>query len=138
MKTHPEAAFASILDPARFNNMRVIIPRPGFLTIVCSPFLDKQRRTQLVSLAARRRNPALYYWRIFAEEGGLISHGPSLEDMYARMARYAGDILNGRKPAEMPILKPTKFEAVFNRRAAAELGLNVSDELLARVDKVIE
>jgi putative tryptophan/tyrosine transport system substrate-binding protein len=138
MKTDPEAAFASSLDPARFNNPRAIVPRPWFLTIACGPFLDKPRRTQLVSLAARHRIPALYYWRAFAEEGGLISHGPSLEDMYARLARYAGDILNGRNPADMPVLKPTKSEAILNRQTAAELGLNVTDELLARVDKVIE
>jgi putative tryptophan/tyrosine transport system substrate-binding protein len=138
MKTDPEAAFASSFDPARYNNPRAIVPRPWFLTIASGPFLDKQRRTQLVSLAARHRIPALYYWRVFAEEGGLISHGPSLEDVYTRMGRYAGDILDGRNPAEMPVLKPTRFEAVLNRRAAAELGLNVPDELLARVDKVIE
>jgi putative tryptophan/tyrosine transport system substrate-binding protein len=111
MKTDPEVAFASSLDPARYNNPRAIVPRPWFLTIASGPFLDKQRRTQLVSLAAR----ALYYWRVFAEEGGLISHGPSPEDRYARMARYAGDILNGRNPVEMPVLKPTKFQAALNR-----------------------
>jgi putative tryptophan/tyrosine transport system substrate-binding protein len=137
-QTDPDAAFAFNFDPARFNNPRVLLPPLRVIAIACGPFLDKQRRTQLVSLAAHHRIPALYYWRVFAEEGGLISHGPSLEDMYARMGRYAGDILNGRNPADMPVLKPTKFEAVLNRQTAAELGLNVSDELLARVDKVIE
>jgi putative ABC transport system substrate-binding protein len=138
MKTDPEAAFASILDPARYSNPRVIVPLPRVIAISCGPFLDKQRRNQLVSLASSHRIPAFYYWRVFAEEGGLISYGPRLEDMYARMGRYAGDILNGRNPAEMPVLKPTKFEAVLNRRTAAELGLNVPAELLTRVDKVIE
>jgi putative tryptophan/tyrosine transport system substrate-binding protein len=137
-QTDPDAAFAFNFDPARFNNPRVLLPPLRVIAIASGPFLDKQRRTQLVSLAARHRIPALYYWRVFAEEGGLISHGPSLEDMYARMGRYAGDILYGRNPADMPVLKPTKFEAVLNRQTAAELGLIVSDELLARVDKVIE
>lgn len=137
-KTDPEAAFAFNLNFARRNNPRVINPPVRAITIDCGPFLDRQRRNQLVSLAARHRIPTLYYWRVFAEEGGLISHGFSLTDMYARMGRYAGDVLSGRNPAEMPVLKPSKFEAVLNRRTAIELGLNVPDELLARVDKVIE
>jgi len=138
MKTDPEAAFASSLDPARYNNPRAFIGTPRLIQIDCGPFLDKQRRNQIVSLAARHRIPTFYYWRIFAEEGGLISHGFSLEDTYAQMGRYVGDILNGSNPADMPVLKPTKFEAVLNHQTAAELGLNVTDELLARVDKVIE
>jgi putative tryptophan/tyrosine transport system substrate-binding protein len=138
MKTDPVAAFDSNLDAARFNNPRVIIAPPRFVTIACGPFLDKQRREQLVSLAARHRIPALYYWGVFAEEGGLISHGFSLADMYAQMGRYAGSILNGADPAEMPVLKPAKFEAILNRRTAAELGLDPPAQLLARVDKVIE
>jgi putative ABC transport system substrate-binding protein len=138
MKADPEAAFAFSLDPANFNNPRVIIARPRLLQIECGPFLDKRRRSQLVSLASRYRIPAFYYWRVFAEEGGLISYGPSLEDMYVRMGRYAGDILNGGNPAEMPVLKPEKFEATLNHRTAAELSLNLPAELLARLDKVIE
>jgi putative ABC transport system substrate-binding protein len=138
MKTDPVAAFDFNLDGARYNNPRVIVAPPRFITIACGPFLDKQRREQLVSLAARRRIPAFYYWRVFAEEGGLISHGFSLADMYEKMGGYAGSILNGRNPAEMPILKPTKVEAIFNGRTATELGLKVPPELLARVDRVIE
>jgi putative ABC transport system substrate-binding protein len=138
MKTDPVAAFDFNLDAARYNNPRVIVAPPRFITIACGPFLDKQRREQLVSLAARHRIPALYYWRVFAEEGGLISHGFSLADMYAQMGRYAGSILNGANPAEMPVLKPAKLEAILNRRTAAELGLNLPAELLAHVDKVIE
>jgi putative tryptophan/tyrosine transport system substrate-binding protein len=131
-------AFAFNLDFARRNNPRVTVPPVQAIEIDCGPFLDERRRNQLVSLAARNRIPALYYWRVFAEEGGLISCGISLTDVYEGMGRYAGDILKGRNPAEMPILRPRKPEAVLNLRTAAELGLNVSDELLARVDKVIE
>jgi putative tryptophan/tyrosine transport system substrate-binding protein len=137
-KTDPDVAFASNLDFARRNNPRVIIPPIRAIEIDCGPFLDERRRNQLVSLAARHRIPTLYYWRIFAEEGGLITCGISLTDVYERIGRYGGDILRGRNPAEMPILKPSKPEAVLNLRTEAELGLNVSSELLARVDKVIE
>ena len=91
-----------------------------------------------MSLAAGHGIPALYQWRVFAEEGGLISYGIDIEDVYARMGRYAGAIVNGDNPASMPILKPVKLESTLNLRTAAELGLSVSPELRARVDKVIE
>ena len=68
----------------------------------------------------------------------MISYGIDIEDVYARIGRYAGTILNGEDPASMPILKPVKFESALNLRTAAELGLSVSPELRARVDKVID
>jgi putative ABC transport system substrate-binding protein len=104
----------------------------------CAPFLDTRRRSQLVSLAARHRLPTLYEWRSFADEGGLISYGISIEETYAQIGRYAGEILKGRNPGEMPVQKPAKFETVINLKTAAELGLKVSAELLASANKVIE
>lgn len=137
-KTDPEAAFAFSFDPARRNNPRVVMPPVRALEIDTGPFLDRRRRSELVSLASRHGIPALYHWRVFAEEGGLISYGIDIEDVYARMGRYAGAIVNGENPSLMPVLKPVKFESALNLRTAAELGLSVSPELLARVDKVIE
>jgi len=137
-KTDPEAAFALSFNPARSNNPRIVMPQLQALLIDTGPFLDKRRRNQLVSLAAQHGVPAVYHWRVFAEEGGLMSYGIDIEDVYARMGRYAGAIVNGDNPASMPILKPVKFESALNLRTAAELGLSVSPELLARIDKVIE
>ena len=108
------------------------------LEVVSGPFLDSARRKQAIDLAARHGIPTLYHWRGFAEAGGLISYGPSLVETYSQMGRYAGEILKGGNPADMPILKPTKFETVINLRTAGELGLNVPEALIARADKVIQ
>jgi putative ABC transport system substrate-binding protein len=137
-KTDPEAAFAFTLDPARRSNPHVIIPPVKAIMIDCGPFLDQQRRDQLVSLAARHGIPTMYDWRVFTEQGGLISYGISIADGYAQIGRSTGEILKGRRPAELPVLKPSKFETVINLKTAAELGLAVTPELRARADAVIE
>src|SRR5262249_19657160 len=108
------------------------------LEIVSGPFLDSARRKQAIDLAARHGIPTLYHWRGFVEAGGLISYGPSLEDIYSQMRRHARAILKGGNPADMPILHPTKFETVVNLRTAAELGLKVPEAVIARADKVIQ
>jgi len=138
INSDPEAAFAFNLDPARRNNPRVIMPPLRSIWIDCGPFLDKRRRDQLVALPAQHHIPTIYDWGVFPAEGGLFSYGIDIEDVYAQIGRYAGDILNGRDPSEMPVLKPGKFQSVVNLRTATELGLKVSNELRARVDKVIE
>jgi len=137
-KTDPEAAFAFNLDSARRNNPHVIIPPVRAIMIDCGPFLDQSRRNQLVSLAARHGIPTMYDWRVFAEEGGLISYGISIADSYAQIGRTTGEILKGRSPGDIPVLKPTKFETVVNLKTAAQLGLAVPPELRARADKVID
>lgn len=135
-QTEPDAAFENVLAPS--SSPLVVKGTVRAVMIHSGPFLDIRRRSALLSLAARHQLPALYDWRVFAEGGGLISYGISIEDSYLKIGRYAGEILKGRNPADLPVLKPTKFETVVNLRTAAQLGLTAPPELLARADKVTE
>jgi putative ABC transport system substrate-binding protein len=121
-----DAAFASVARQA--GSAIMLGPDPSYTS----------RRVQIVSLAARYAVPAMYIAREFTEAGGLISYGPDLANAYREAGTYAGRILKGEKPADLPVALPTKFDMVVNLKTAKSLGVAVPDRLLALADEVIE
>ncbi|MGC1703279.1 MAG: ABC transporter substrate-binding protein, partial [Pseudolabrys sp.] len=109
----------------------------GGLIVTGTP-LAQLHRDLIISLAAKHRLPAVYFERFFVTDGGLISYGADFVDQYRRAGGYVHRILNGDKPADLPVQAPNKYELVINLKTAKALGISVPPSLLARADAVIE
>ena len=124
--TELEVVFAALMK----NPMRGLL-------VTADPFFDT-RQDYIFAAVARSRLPAIYHSRAYALAGGLMSYGISYIDIYRQAGVYAGRILQGANPAELPVMQPTKFELVINLKAANALGVTMSPLLLAQADEVIE
>ncbi len=108
----------------------------GGLILTAGP-LSAVRRDLIITLAARYKLPAVYFERFYVADGGLISYGPNFVEQFRRAAGYVDRILKGKKPADLPVQAPTKYELVIDLKTAKALGLKIPDNVIARADEVI-
>ena len=132
-----EPVALSVQDPAELERAVASVGKASALIVMPDSY-NVVHRGRISALAAQHRVPAVYPYRYMATEGGLMSYGVDLTDMYRRAASHADRILRGRHPRELPIQAPVKFELVINNRAARQLGIEVPPRLLARADEIIE
>ena len=134
-----ELSPVNVRDPAEIERAVSAFARSanGGLIVTASPLITTHRDL-VITLAARHKLPAIYYDHFFVTADGLISYGTDIVDQYRRAAGYVDRILNGEKPADLPVQAPTKFEMAINLKTARALGLTVPPALLARANAVIE
>ncbi|MFY9772070.1 MAG: ABC transporter substrate-binding protein [Xanthobacteraceae bacterium] len=130
---------AKVAAEGEFDNaIAALVSQKADAIVVGASPLFNSRRDTLIASAARRAVPTIYQFGEFAESGGLITYGASAADSYRQAGIYVGRILKGEKPADLPVVQPTKFDLVINLKTAKTLGLNVPQALLATADEVIE
>jgi putative ABC transport system substrate-binding protein len=135
----PAAAKPAVqLDAEIERAVNSAVERGARALLVSADPLYSNRRDLIVALAAKHSLPAVYPWRLYATAGGLASYGPSINDAYLDVGRYAGRVLHGAKPGDLPVLQPTTFELVINLNTAKTLGLTLSPWLLAAANETIE
>ena len=115
----------------------IAMAKPDALITFADP-LTNTHRTQIVEFAVRNRLPMISEVRFFADEGGLMTYGPSVTDMCRRASTYVDKILKGAKPAHLPVEQPTKFDLAVNLKTAKALGLTIPPSVLARADEIIQ
>jgi putative ABC transport system substrate-binding protein len=118
--------------------MRALASEHDSGLVVMTDVFANDNRERLIALAAELRLPAIYPYRFFVADGGLISYGVDTVGLYAQAGRYAGRILSGEKPGDLPVQEPSKFELAVNLKTARALGLTIPPTLLAGADEVIE
>ena len=130
---------AKASDDEELNAAFALLLRQGIgaLLVAADPYFDT-RRDRIIAFAAQNRLPAVYHFREYAFAGGLVSYAPSITDAYRQAGNYTGRVLKGEKPADLPVLQPTKFDFVINLKTAKTLGLAVPFGLLNAADEVIE
>ena len=107
------------------------------LLLTAAPYFDT-RRARIIEFVAQNKIPAIYQFREYAVDGGLISYGPRITESYRQAGAYVGRILNGTKPGDLPVLQPTNFDFVINLKTAKALGLTIPPGLISFADDVIE
>jgi putative ABC transport system substrate-binding protein len=129
----------TLSEPGEFDNAIAALAQNGIESIIVPPDpMFNEHRSKLVQLIARVRIPAIYMETGFVAEGGLISYGPNLKEMFRRSADFVDKILRGAKPADLPVEQPTTFELILNLKAAHALGLTVPPSILLRATEIIE